>query len=184
MYIFSFSSVWAKDKRHCAVALSRLLKRLRVKWLSLCENPPMAQRKLIGSYHGKPVCFIGQPDHNCNYKKRRFRNASGRAYIYKHILVTDTNKRKHCRYISLSDTILKWLWLFKFRGYCSMNITRLLYYKHYQMLTLLFSFISVICIRGNNITCNITSCNLRWGGEQPWPWKTCWGHSSSVGFCS
>lgn len=72
------------------------------------KNPRMAQRALIASSLGKPVCFIGQPDHHCNYKKC-CGNTSGRFSICKPILFkdldTNANHRKHCRCTSLSDGI-------------------------------------------------------------------------------
>lgn len=58
----------------------------------------MAQRKLIGSYLGKPVSFTGQLlDHECNYKERRFRNTSGRFSISKQILFRDMDMKHEMR---------------------------------------------------------------------------------------
>lgn len=60
------------------------------------KNPRMAQRALIASYLGKPVCFIGQPDHHCNYKKC-FGNTSGRFSVCKPILFKDLDTNANHR---------------------------------------------------------------------------------------
>lgn len=97
------------DKRQSAVVLSRLLQRLEKSNDSASpKNPRMAQRALIASYLGKPVCFIGQPDHHCNYKKC-CGNTSGRFSICKLIIFKDldanANQMKHSRCTSLCDGI-------------------------------------------------------------------------------
>lgn len=65
----------------------------------------------IGSYLGKPVCFIGQPDHDCNYKKnialetpQEDSISANRFYLE---IWTQTQMRKNTAGVPVSLTVYK-----------------------------------------------------------------------------